>query len=938
MSIHKTTLRTIVFLLLGGLGLQARPWPHAESDLPVDSRLQMGHLPNGIRYVLLPWNEPPGRISLQMLVEAGFLHETERQIGLAHLLEHMAFNGTRNFSAGEMVEYFQRLGMAFGADTNAHTWWRETVYKLELPDTGESLLRDGLKLFRDYADGMLLEEAEIESEKGIVLSELRERDTPGSRAYRAQLNFSLPDSWVARWRSSSEMDILRMSTRQDLVDFYQKWYVPENIVLVAVGELDPVQLVALFEEYFGDMQPAGHDLSQPDMGVIRPVATQTGFFSQADLPAASVQIFLRRPIQPEPDTLEQQIADARLDLANSILERRLDRLAKEETAVILSGAAYDYRWLEFVRFTGLAVSARPEDWEAALRVATRELNRALEFGFGEAELSEAREQMLTSLRQDAERESTRLSRNLSASLVRSIRDGFVFMDPAERLRLLAPAVERMTPAEVWEAFREAWAPEERMVWVNGNFAKLSDMAFATARAEEVSAPAERQLTEFAYTDFGSPGEVVQRYEVEDLATTHVTFANGVRLNLKQTDFEANRIAVKVSFGNGQLVVPKDLPGIATLASATFITGGLGAHSFDDIRAFLASRTATISFDIDSEFFALSGSTNRDDLLFQLQLLAAYLTDPGYRPEARRLYLRQLDAIYNQLRTDPNAVLQTQGSQLLASGDPRFGFPARAELEARTLEEVAAWLQPELRAGYLEMSVVGDFADKEVVIAAVAQTIGALPQRAEAYDRMPASRTVSFPLGPLVRMFPYSADMEFGIVAIHWPTLDNSEVEPVRRLGVLGRILGDRMRKVVREQTGESYSPFAFNNSTPWQDYGFIRAYSGVHPRSAMLVQDLILQIAGELATNGTDADELMRMIEPAKSSARDTRRTNNYWTNSVLLRAQSEPQRLEWARSFVDFWDTITVAEINELAARFLDNDAAVILRILPEATIEALN
>ena len=164
-SFKSVYILSLLAILMPWAPLAADPFARQTSDLQTDPAVQAGILENGLRWVILPWSEPPQRVSLRLLVEAGSLQETERQKGLAHLIEHMAFNGTRNFSAGEMVEYFQRLGMAFGPDTNAHTWWRETVYKLELPENREELLRDGLKLLRDYADGMLLETEEIEKEK-----------------------------------------------------------------------------------------------------------------------------------------------------------------------------------------------------------------------------------------------------------------------------------------------------------------------------------------------------------------------------------------------------------------------------------------------------------------------------------------------------------------------------------------------------------------------------------------------------------------------------------------------------------------------------------------------------------------------------------------------------------------------------------------------------
>ncbi|MEM0970670.1 MAG: insulinase family protein, partial [Verrucomicrobiota bacterium] len=167
------------------------PWAHSDSDLSPDEAIQWGTLENGLRFALLQNPEPPDRVSLRLFVDAGSLMEDDDQQGLAHFLEHMAFNGTRNFPAGEMVEYFQRLGMAFGSHTNAHTSFRETVYKLELPNTEDSTLEEGFQLLRDYADGLLFGEEEIEKERGVILSEKRSRDSADWRSFVDWMDYAL---------------------------------------------------------------------------------------------------------------------------------------------------------------------------------------------------------------------------------------------------------------------------------------------------------------------------------------------------------------------------------------------------------------------------------------------------------------------------------------------------------------------------------------------------------------------------------------------------------------------------------------------------------------------------------------------------------------------------------------------------------------------------
>jgi zinc protease len=918
-------------LLLPLFSSAARPFPQEGSDLPVDARVQWGTLDNGIRYVIFPWDEPPGRLSLRLLVEAGSVQESDRQQGLAHLLEHMAFNGSRNFSAGEMVEYFQRLGMAFGPDTNAHTWWRETVYKLELPTVEASILDDGLLLLRDYADGLLLAEEEIEKEKGVVLSEMRDGDTPQLKEYRDGIKFSLPDGIIAERLPIGMEDVVRMASRDDLLDYYTKWYVPERFVLIGVGDIDPEVLLEAFNKHFGDMKPSEEPPAEVDWGEVLPAGEKTRIFSHPELPNASVSLYVRRPIEARTDTLEARREVQALNLATAMLNLRLDRLAKEEGAPFLSGTAYDYRWVDFVRYSGIELTTLPENWEPALDLAVAEVERAIRFGFSESELAQVRATRINALEKSAETASTRKSRELSSSLVRSIRDGYVFMDPVEQLAVLRPMVEAITLEEINSAYAAAWDIDERLVYVSGNFSGMVTDAFADARAQEIEPPAIQETAAFAYTDFGTPAKVVSRTPIEDLGIEQVVLSNGVRVNIKYTDYEANRIHVKAAVGFGSLTADPEKPGLGLLTDSTFIQGGLGAHSFEELRTLTAGRTVATTFSVEDDHFALGGVTNEEDFELQLQLIAAYLTDPGFRPEAHRLFLRNLDGLYNQLTHVPGAVLVDKGARLLASGDFRFGFPTRSELEARTLEESAAWLKSQLMTSPLEVAVVGDFADSERILQMVNKVFGALPEREWERPEFTDEREVAFPADLKEETLTVISESDRAIVTVNWPTADQSDIKRTRRLSILSSIVSDRMRVQIRENIGAAYSPYATNSSSDtYSGYGFLRAYVGVDPGQIDSIQSILLEIGDTLVAEGISEDELVRAIEPVKNQIEEYRRTNGYWLNSVALRSQSQPERLEWARSFADFWGTITVEEIEELAKSYLSSDRAAAIRVVP--------
>lgn len=939
----KTLLPTL--LLLGALSLanaqeadkKSAAWGHAKSDLKPDASISFGSLGNGLRYVIMPNAEPPDRTSLRLYVDAGSLMEVESQRGLAHFIEHMAFNGTTNFPGGKMVEYFQRLGMSFGGDTNAHTSFKETVYKLELPKPDEKLLREGLQLFRDYADGMLLGQDEIEKERGVILSEKLTRDSPESRTMEAAFDFALPDSIISKRLPIGTKEVIKGANRDTFVDFYRKWYSSDRMVLVAVGAVTPEKLVPLIEEYFSSMKRPDPVVADPDLGEVtagRGVITKIHYEKEAsstDIGIESVQ-----PWKHVPDTSESRLADLRIGTANWIIGRRLEKLAKKEGAPFLKGSAYEMGFLDFVRFGGISVTCNPDTWEGALQVAEQELRRALEFGFTAAEIKEANADTLTAYKEAAEGAETRLSRELADGLVDEVADRIVSTSPAQELAWVNDAIGEITAENCLAELRKLWSnTEDLQIFVGGNLSledgekKIAE-AFKNSRQVELEPPVEEAQQTFAYTEFGTPGKVVETKTYQDLGLTQLKFSNNVRLNLKPTDFEKGVIRIAMRLGSGELTLPKDKPGLSMVASSVFSAGGLVAHSADDLQQMFAGKVVSSSFAVDEDAFVMSGRTNPEDFRLECQLLCAHLTAPGYREEALRQFRQQLERLYTQLAHSPQGVMANQVEKLLSGGDYRFGFPSKEELEERNLEEVKAWLAEPLAKGYLEIGVVGDF-DQAEVIDAIAATFGALPERADAKPAYEEARKLEFPSGES-KTIEFESEIPKGNSLVYWPTDDIWDIKKTRRLSVLGSVFGDRLRAKVREELGEAYSPYARNiPSSTYRGYGKMFSMVTVDPPQAQKIIDVVAGIGTELSKNGIDSDELERAILPLVSSIERQVRTNDYWLETVALSSQEFPERLEWARSMEADYKSITVDEINALAKEYLIDEKAVKLIVTPK-------
>ncbi len=913
---------------------EAGAWPHEASDVPVDEAVTWGALENGLRYAVLANPKPRNTVALRLFIDAGSMHERDDQRGVAHFLEHMAFKGSDNMPGDEVVKFLEREGLAFGPDTNAYTSFFETVYQLDLPDADEALVRKGLEIFREYAGRLTLDAEAIEKERGVILSELRVRDTPSYRRSKALYSFIAPEALFTERFPIGVSEVISSAPREAFVDFYEGYYRPERMMVVAVGDADPAMLSGLIEEIFADFTREAPEGPEPDIAPVPDRGVAAGHFFDPDI-SSQVQIFGVGPLLDLDDTVANRREALLRSLGNAILSRRLQSLSQTADAPFLGGSASSFDLLDTANVALVSLTTAPDEWQDALGVAEQELRRALEFGFTQAELNEQLARYESGLVDAVEIAPTRESAALAGGLVSVLSEEAVFSTPQTDLDLFRAAVETFTPGDVDAAFRTMWEGRAPLLFLSGNL-EVDDpqaailAAYETSTQVAVAEPEETGDVAFAYTDFGEPGTVVFRDEVEDLGILRVRFDNNVMLNMKVTDFEAETIHVIARVGGGLLEMPMDKPGLNLLADQAFVNGGFEAHSFDEVIRLYAGVTADLSFGVGSDAFELSGTTDPDDLPQQLNLLAAALTAPGYREEALTRFRKGLDILYDTIDATPGGIVQKDVSRILRSGDIRFGLPPKADTTARTLEEVAAWLAEPLANGHLEIGVVGDF-DPDRMIAEVARTFGALPERAAERPAFEDGRKLDFPMLETVQVLRHEGEPNRAASLVYWPTTDASDRIVARRLGMLSAVLRLRLTERMRRETGATYSPNAGSTtSTVFPGYGYLQASLDLEPDVTQQFLDEILEIGGALARDGITDDEFQRARQPMIENIEEQLERNGYWLYSVVMEAQTAPQELEHARTIQADYAGITKADLEAAAQAYLGSGEPARFIILP--------
>jgi zinc protease len=918
--------------------IQKTDWAHHASDLQISPDLVLGRLPNGFRYVLKQNQTPADRVSMHLFVQAGSLCEYEEEQGIAHFLEHMLFNGSTHFKPDELVKYFQRIGMRFGPDANAHTGFAETVYDVLLPKGDTQSMSEAMRVLRDYAQGALLLPEQIEKEKKVVLSEKRARDSAQYRTMQTAFAFEMPGALPARRFPIGRQETILAFDQTRLRQFYDAWYRPERMILIMVGQFDTDHARDLIETEFASMTPRAPERSLPAFGRFDHRGLNVFYHLEKETGSTSVRI---ETIAPHPQPTDSKTYQKQMlidQVANRIVQNRLDKLLQNSQSGLTGadiGSAY---FLQQIRYTEISAGCKAENWETALTAIERILRQALAHGFAAAELDRVKQSYLSELRRDVKEAPTRDSQMVAREIMQSLGTWRVMQSAGQRLKLLSPILESLTPREVHDAFVKNWSAPHRLVLVTGDADLTGQALSAEDRIEQaylqsvgttVAPPVEQIAAVFPYLpDPPAEAKILERVAIADLGIDTVVFANGVRLNMKQTDFKANEVLAALAFGHGKSGEPPDQAGLAELTETLLNEAGFGAMARTDLEQALAGRLTDITLDVREDRFVLNGESVTDELQLLFELMRTFVLDPGYRPEALQVVHKRLAQHYQALTFDVSGVMEMEGQRFLAGGDSRFGWPPREQFQNLTLEQVKAWLTPALRVP-MELTVVGDF-DPEKVVALAARYLGTLPIASNAPALDPRSAQPQFPRGQSLYR-PVVTQIANTLVVVAYPTEDFWDIGRVRRLSILGEIFSERLRVGIREKLGAAYSPFAYNRSyRAYPGYGVFQAHLQVDPLMADAMVAQVKQIADGLREGGLSADEFRRALDPALTQIKDLRRKNSYWLNSVLIGATRHPEQLEWARTIESDYAAIRAEEIEALAKQYLDNRQAATLIFSP--------
>ncbi|APG62434.1 hypothetical protein LPB140_06105 [Sphingorhabdus lutea] len=916
---------------------RVKAWNSDKSDLPAHPDIIYGRLPNGLKYAIKKNSRPENQVLIRMAVDFGSAVEGEDEQGLAHFIEHMAFNGTTNVPEGEMVKILERLGLAFGADTNASTGFTQTQYQLDLPNNSAELIEESLFLMRETASEISFAPSAVEAERGVILEEMRVRENYQYQAYRAASKFLSPGTYSATRFPIGAENILKTAPADRMKSLYQKWYRPDRTRIIVVGAVDVDHIESHIIDQFSDWSGSAAQYGPINgcyIDVNRPSEAQIFEHPQITNSILLAQFFQDKFRVDDKERLETSLG---LSIINQILSSRIGRRQQEEELVLLGGnISYDMNQCREYAQISSSISSKDGEWERALNEFLPMIKQISDYGFSDTEFNDAISRIDQNFRDNAAGESTTSSATFANALV-DANDSEVVNSAIDLLSAWNEIKSHLDKDKIHKLFNNIYGKMDRplvfMATKNKGDIDEKYLLNAVNKAREIDfgPPKQREKAQFAYAKFGKAGKVVFDDKIDDLDIRTIRFKNGVMLNLKNTDFEASTVRFAVRAAGGALSFGRDNADYSTFFSSTFAQGGVGKHDISDMRSILAGSSASFDLDIGDDYFGEYGTVSPNDLKFQMQLIASLMTDPAYRQDAVRLFQKALPEFYTKLKSTPGSVLSIESANILNGDDPRFTLPSLARYNEMNSAQLKKLIGNQLMTAPLEITLIGTF-DQEDAIKIIAETFGALPKRNDIIPQFTQARETNWSDNRGEHILYHLGERDQLAWQRVWTISDGREQKKSAAMDLLARIINIKLTDKLREELGASYSAGASADmSEIYPNRGSFSITTNGNVDNADLIGKVVDDIIADVTNNLVSEDIFNRARTPILENYRDWKSKNSTWVGWID-EAQTLPSDLDKFRHSEDIFRSITIEDIRILAAEQLSGQKPFTFKVMHES------
>ena len=905
-----------------------------EAPLPVDPLVITGTLPNGMAYYVRENSEPRNRAFLRLAVDAGSVLEDEDQLGLAHFLEHMAFNGTASYSGNEIISFLERLGMRFGPDINAYTSFDETVYKLSVPTDEPETFATALDVLYEWSSEMTLDPEEIDKERGVIVEEWRFRRGARARMREKQYPVLFGDSRYAERLPIGDMDLIETFEPEVLERFYADWYRPGLSAVVAVGDFDAAEVEDRIRKVFGPFEEQADPPPREAFAVPDHEETRFVVASDPETSYTTVSVYVKRDAETL-TTREDYRAMIMGQLFTSMFNARLDEITREPDAPFL-GAGVSSGSL--VRTKAAATLSAAVDGNAvapALEALVAEVRRVTEHGFTATELERAKQNRLRSVEQAyRERENTH-SERFADEYVRAFLEDEAIPGIAYERDLTEELLPTITLDEVNDLADAYLDDRNRVVMVSAIESddlpdvEESDLraAFKSGQSVVVEPYEDTIVTSQLLGVLPEPGEVEQETTLDAEGVLDWRLSNGARVLLLPTDYREDQLVFSAFSPGGTSRVADERFRSAQYATAFTEQMGYGEFSASDLQRLLSGKAVSVSPYIDTYEEGFSGSTSVEDLETVLQLLHLKMTAPRRDEDTFNALKRQFAAVIANQENQPQFQFRSRFQELYSDGHPRALPLDGAALEEIELDDVlATYAERFSDASDFTFVFVGTI-DPDALRPLAERYLATLP--ADGAD--PGWRDVGIdrPDGIVTDTVRAGIEPVSEVVVAFHGTYDFSQ-QSNYAIRVVERMLSIRMQEVIREDESGTYGVGvqAKFSRIPDERYSLLVTFRSSPERIEELtgrVFDVIREVREELP----DESYVERIRETQRSSFREQLTNNQFWLSQVGY-ATRHDRPMAAIRRYLDLVEALDSADVRDAARRYLDLERYVQVTLMP--------
>jgi len=912
--------------------------------LPVDPEITTGKLENGMRYFIRRNGVPADRAEIWLAVNAGSVLEDENQRGLAHFIEHMAFNGTEHFAKQELVKYLESIGMRFGADINAHTGFDETVYNLTVPTDNPEYTEKAFEILEDWAHGITFDAKDVDAERGVVIEERRLGLGADERMMDKQFPVLFQGSRYAERLPIGKKEILETATPETLRSFYKDWYRPDLMAVVVVGEVDPKQIEAMVRKHFSHLQgptPPMAERTRETFPVPGHKETLVAIETDPEATQTTVGIYAKRAVRSQ-----DKVGDYRRTIVeglyHNMLNARLDEVAHRPDPPFLFGASTSGGFVRSSEVTYQAVGVRDGEIEKGLAALLTEVERVHRHGFTATEVERAKNEWLLNYEKAAKERRVAQSATYAAEFVRAFLEG----EPVPGIRAELELTRRSLPTigvEEINALAADWlADTNRVILVDAPAkaaipvpTKESLLAvFRTVEASDIPAYEDRVASGPLIAAPPRPGTIVSESKIPEVGATEWKLSNGVRVVLKPTTGQRDEILL-TAFGPGghSLATDEEFPS-ALFAATVLREGGLGSYDRISLDKALSGTEVDVAPYIHQLEQGVEGTASSKEAEKLFQLVYLTFTAPRKDQDAFRSVKSHLRAAVENRLLQPEQAFEDKMKEAMTQNNPRFQAVTPEWVDRVDLDTAFRFYQERFAdAGDFTFVLVGNLTPAKIK-PLVLTWLGGLPSKQGRHETW-RDLGVTPPSGVVKVEVKRGLEPKSEVRIVFSGDADFSR-EHRHDLAALSDVLETRLREVLREDMGAVYgvSVSSALDKRPRPSYRMIIDFACAPEKVDSLVQATFAEI-DSIQKNGVGETYVKQVKEQERRERELDLTDNNFWSGAIELYL-SEGLALKDLPQYNDLIARVSSDNVRDAARKYLDTNRYVLGVLLPEKAAEA--